>query len=213
VMRKVINKSMLAAAVLAPLAAAACGDVARDGRSPVQAVVVALEGASGAEPDRFGGTLSSDVLTMRIQPEPCTTTSPCPTIYNDLGRMTVRLVTKNPGTTAVPSAPSSLNAVTFNRYRVSYRRTDGRAVPGVDVPYGFDSAATFTVSGEDSSAVAFDIVRVAAKSEAPLRALATNGNIISTLADVTFYGRDLAGNEIAATGTVGVSFGNFADPE
>jgi len=213
VMRMAMNQSTLAAAVLASLAAAACGDVARDGRSPVQAVVVALEGASGAEPDKFGGTLSSDVLTMRTKPEPCTPATPCPTIYNDLGKITLRLVTKNPGTTAVPSAPSSLNAVTFSRYHVSYRRTDGRAVPGVDVPFGFDSAATFTVSGEDTSAVAFDLVRVTAKQEAPLRSLASNGNIISTLADVTFYGKDLAGNEVAATGTVGVSFGNFADPE
>jgi hypothetical protein len=30
---------------------------------------------------------------------------------------------------------------------------------------------------------------------------------------VTFYGRDLAGNDISVTGTLGINFGNFADPD
>ena len=36
---------------------------------------------------------------------------------------------------------------------------------------------------------------------------------ISTVADVTFYGADLAGNEIQAKGTISVSFSDYADPE
>jgi len=30
---------------------------------------------------------------------------------------------------------------------------------------------------------------------------------------VTFYGHDQAGNDISATGSIGVEFGNFGDPE
>jgi len=49
--------------------------------------------------------------------------------------------------------------------------------------------------------------------EAPLRALATNPDIISTIADVTFYGHDQAGNDVSATGSITVDFGNFGDPQ
>jgi hypothetical protein len=102
--------------------------------------------------------------------------------------------------------------VTFTRYRVAYRRADGRNTPGVDVPYPFDSAATFTV-GEEDVTVTFQLVRHTAKEEAPLRALSNNATIIQTIAEVTFYGRDQAGNEVSATGNIGIAFGNFGDPE
>jgi hypothetical protein len=43
--------------------------------------------------------------------------------------------------------------------------------------------------------------------------LRSNGGarFISTIAEVTFYGRDLAGNDIEATGTIQVNFGDFVD--
>ena len=53
-----------------------------------------------------------------------------------------------------------------------------------------------------------------ARLEAPLAALAQSiGLVYSTIADVTFFGRDQAGNELSVTGSIGVQFGNFADPE
>jgi hypothetical protein len=201
-----------AAMVVVAIVAAGCGDVARQGRAPVQAVVVNLMAASGADPSKFGGTLSADVLTIRTKPEPCTATNPCPTIYGDVGQVQMRLLLRNPGVSGALATPSDLNIVTFDRYRVVYRRTDGRNTPGVDVPYSFDSAATFTVVATGNTTASFEIVRNIAKAETPLRALVTNGNIISTLAEVTFYGRDQAGNEVTATGTIGISFGNFGDP-
>ena len=36
---------------------------------------------------------------------------------------------------------------------------------------------------------------------------------ITTIAKVTFYGKDHAGNEVAAVGQIGITFGNFGDPE
>ena len=39
----------------------------------------------------------------------------------------------------IPTRPTTpINAITLTRYRVDFRRTDGRNTPGVDVPYGFD---------------------------------------------------------------------------
>ena len=58
--------------------------------------------------------------------------------------------------------------MTISRYRVVYRRTDGHNTPGVDVPFPFDSAVTFTVTG-DGGSTGFNLVRHSAKQEAPLR--------------------------------------------
>ena len=48
--------------------------------------------------------------------------------------------------------------------------------------------------------IGFQLVRHTAKEESPLVQLKTNGVIITTIADVTFYGRDQVGNDISATG-------------
>jgi hypothetical protein len=81
----------------------------------------------------------------------------------------------------------------------------------VDVPYSFDSGLTLTV-GESAEATVFQIVRHSAKEEAPLKALSFNRDIISTIATVTFFGRDQAGNDVSTTATMGIDFGDFADP-
>jgi hypothetical protein len=84
----------------------------------------------------------------------------------------------------------------------------------VDVPYPFDGAITATVTTTPST-VGFTLVRVQAKIEAPLLALGgLNGAIvISTIADVTLYGEDLAGNDFATTASIGVDFTDWADPD
>ena len=65
-----------------------------------------------------------------------------PTIFNDVGEATLRLVMKNQGTGGVGVTPSDLNAVTLKRYRIVYRRADGRNTPGVDVPFPVDGGVT-----------------------------------------------------------------------
>ena len=201
----------LAAAGFA-VAAIGCGDMARDSRSPVQLTLLSLEAASGASPDEFGSVLHSDVLT-NVQRTVDGQQQSIPTIFGDNGSASFAIVLKNPGSDpANPAAPSPLNSVTVTRYRVVYRRTDGRNRPGVDVPFPFDSAATATVT-LDGGGTGFQLVRISAKQEAPLTTLANNPDIISTIADVTFYGRDQAGNDVSVTGSIGVEFGNFGDPQ
>lgn len=176
-------------------ASAACGDFIRQDRSPVTLVIDRLEAASG-QSTIFGGSLQSDVLTNGG-------------IISDSGRVTMRLIPKDVGT-----APSPTNGVTIDRYRVTFRRADGRSTPGVDVPHPFDSAVTFTVPTTGIVTHSFELIRHVAKLEAPLGALAQSiGLIVSTVADVTFYGHDQAGNELSVTGSIGVQFGNFADPQ
>jgi hypothetical protein len=175
---------------------ASCGEFKRQGQGPTIVVVRSLQGAPGATPEEFGGTLLSDVVTDEGG------------TLNDLGEVEMSLVAKDPGV-----GPSPLNSVTINRYRVAYSRTDGRNKEGADVPYSFDSALTFTVPNDGIAKAGFQIVRNTAKWESPLRALAFNGDFIHTIAEVTFYGRDQAGNEVIASGKIGIDFSNWADPK
>ena len=199
--------------VLAALAAAtgSCGDVVRQGRAPVFLVIDLLEASRGGATPEFGGTLFSDVITNVITPEPCSATNPCPTVFGDSGRVTLRIVPKDIGSPTAPTEPTSNNEVTITRYRVAYRRTDGRNTQGVDVPYSFDSAVTGTVPSGGTLSLAFLLVRVVAKQEAPLVQLKGSPTFIDTIAELTFYGRDRVGNEISVTGSILIEFGNFGD--
>lgn len=192
------------------LSAASCGKVARTGQSPAFLIINALEGASGAEPGSFGTVVDSDVITLVSGPN----NTRVPTIFGDPGRLSVRLAMRDPGTASNPTSPSTLNEITLTRYRVSYRRSDGRNTQGVDVPYSFDGAVTVTVPANGTASIGFDLVRIQAKLEPPLANLARSGaqNVISTIAEVTFYGRDQAGNEVSVSGTIGVNFSDFGDP-
>ena len=56
------------------------------------------------------------------------------------------------------------------------------------------------------------LVRVQAKLESPLINLVHLGGsvAISTIADVTFYGKDQTGADVAVTGSISVNFADWA---
>lgn len=189
----------LTVVTLLALLSSSCGDMVRQGTGSSYLIVESLLAAPGAEPDAMSGNLLSDVITF---------VDDLPTFFNDVGQVTFRLGMKDP---AQATSPTQANWITVNRYRVRYIRADGRNTPGVDVPYGFDGAVTLTVSG--TASIGFELVRHAAKLEAPLKALRVNGVIIQTIAEVTFYGHDQAGREVSVTAKILVDFGDFADPD
>lgn len=202
--------TLAAAAVMT----SACGEVARTGRSPGYLIIDSLEGATGFAPDEFVGNVLSDVITnvkVKINDNEILV----PTVFNDVGRASFRIGLKNPGPSAQPTKPSPLNAITITRYRIVFKRTDGRNTQGVDVPYAVDGGMTITVPENGTATGVFDLVRHAAKAEAPLLALQRNGGaqLISTIADITFFGTDQAGNEVSAMGSLSVTFGDFGDPQ
>jgi hypothetical protein len=47
-----------------------------------------------------------------------------------------------------------------------------------------------------------------AKQEPPLAQLVSNPAIITTIAEVTFFGQDQVGNDISVTGLLQIDFGN-----
>lgn len=206
-MRSAVRRAWLALGCVALLgASASCGDVVRSGRSPMLMTLNSLQAAPGSRPGSFSGTLSSDVITNVTSPAPCSTDSPCPTVFADTGQVVLSLAAKD-----ISVAPTTNNQVTVTRYRVTYRRSDGRNTPGQDVPYGFDGAVTGLIPPSGTTTLTFEIVRHVAKEESPLVQLISNPAIISTIADVTFYGTDQVGNDISVTGTMLIDFGNFGD--
>jgi len=137
-------------------------------------------------------------------------------VFNDNVTVTLSVVPKNPTV-----ATTAINAVTLTRYRVRFRRADGRNTPGVDVPYGFDGALNATISAGSSQGVAFEIVRHQMKLEPPLKNLAgfndagarsiSGLGFLSTIAEITIWGRDQNGNEVTVTTSVDVHFADLAD--
>jgi hypothetical protein len=179
-------------------ASVSCGDVVRQGRSPVYLVIDSLGLAKGDDPTKFANPLLSDVDTNG-------------TVFNDVGSVVLRASLKDLGSSAAPTSPTAYNEVTINRIHIEYRRADGHQTPGVDVPFPWDAAATGTIKAGASLVLTFEAVRHDAKLESPLLELKDNLKVITTITDITFYGRDQAGNEVSVTGTVQIDFGNFAD--
>jgi hypothetical protein len=190
---------------------ASCGDVSRQGSSPVYLVIDSLQGLRGAASiGQPSNPLISDVITNVTTPAPCSTASPCPTVFGDTGTVTLRAPLKDIGATAA-LAPTTNNEVTINRLHVDYSRADGRNTPGVDVPFGFDSAITGTVTAGGTLQLGFELVRNVAKEESPLVQLRSSNNFISAIATVTFYGVDRVGNNVQVSGQIQIEFGNFGD--
>jgi hypothetical protein len=192
---------LIGAGVAGLVTASGCGDAVRQGTGSAFLVIDSLLGAPGGSTSpTFGNVLQSDVSTNGG-------------VFEDPGRVTLRLAAKD-----ITSSLTSNNLVTINRYRVVFRRSDGRNQQGSDVPYAFDGAVSFSVGNEAVSA-GFSLVRAQAKLEAPLVTLVNapnffgGGVVISTLADVTFYGRDQTGHDVSVMGTMSINFADWADPD
>jgi hypothetical protein len=194
----VTPKTFTFTALMTAVLVAGCGDPSQ-GPSPSRVIIDEIKDAQGGSSPTFAsGPLNSDVITNG-------------SIVNDLAEVTMELTLKDQGVPGTTNTPSPLNAVTFTRYRIEYRRADGRNTPGVDIPYAFDGATTFTVAGDAVTAVV-EIVRHVAKAEAPLASLAADPKVITTIATMTFYGKDQAGNNVQVSADLQINFGNFADP-
>jgi hypothetical protein len=191
---------------LCVLLGGSCGTVVRQGRGASYLVIDVLSATSGST-GTTGNVLQSDVITNLKTPSG----GLAPTIFEDNAQATLRMSLKDIST---PSGPTTNNEITITSYRVTFTRADGRNTPGVDVPYPFDGAVTGTVGVGAKTTLQFVIVRAQAKLEAPLAALQGMGGalIISTIAEVTFYGHDQAGNQVSVTGTISVNFADWADP-
>jgi hypothetical protein len=195
--RQAVRAALVAVALVA---SAACSETVRQGKSPGYLVIERLQASPGTS-TIMKDVLESDVVTKG-------------SIYEDMASVEVHLALKDIGTTLSPTEPTANNLVTLERYHVNFVRSDGRNTQGVDVPYAFDGGLAGTV-GASSVSLGFILVRGQAKAEAPLMALRGMGGatIISTIAEVTFYGHDQTGNEVTATARISVNFADWADAQ
>ena len=181
----------VAGLLAALLALTSCSDAVRTGQSSSYLILQNLVGGP-----QSSGVVQSDVI------------SDTGSIVQDNGSATMQVVLKDP----LGSAPTAVNAITITQYHVEYVRSDGHNVQGVDVPFAFDSGVTQTINAGGTASVPFTLVRIQAKLEAPLQALAGHRGqlVISTIAHVTFYGHDQSGRDVSVEGNIEVDFADWA---
>ena len=131
-------------------------------------------------------------------------------IIADTASATLRAVTLDPDPLL---GTSPYNDIVITRYIVSYSRTDGRNVPGVDVPYPFEGSLSTVVKAGSTSTISFVVVREVAKIEPPLVGLADLGEemVLACTAKVEFYGHDNVNRTVKATGYLTIYFANYVD--
>lgn len=181
----------LAVSLAAILALTSCSDAIRTGQSPSYLILDTIGGGP-----QNSGIVQSDVI------------SDTGSIVQDSGSATIQVALKDP---QGPS-PTPVNSITITQYHVEYIRSDGHNVQGVDVPFAFDSGVTQTIAAGSTGSVPFTLVRIQAKLEAPLQALAGHRGqqVISTIAHVTFYGHDQNGRDVSVEGNIEVDFADWA---
>jgi len=191
------TKKALRIAVLlsAFLVLVSCNPVEDDSESASMLLVDNLLGRDTA--GKAGNFLQSDVITKG-------------SIFADTATATLRAVTVDPDPLL---GTSPYNDIVLTRYIVSYSRTDGRNVPGVDVPYPFEGSLSTVVKAGSQSTISFVIVREVAKIEPPLIGLADLGEemVLACTAKVEFYGHDNVNRTVKATGYLTIYFANYVD--
>jgi len=132
------------------------------------------------------------------------------TIYADPAVATLRATLLDPNSI---TGPSQLNAITLERYQVSYSRSDGRNTEGIDVPYAHEGVLTALLDIGVARDVTFTIVRAAAKAEPPLVDLhvGRDAGVLTCLAKVEFFGKDLVGRAVKASGYLTIHFANYVN--
>jgi hypothetical protein len=127
------------------------------------------------------------------------------TIINCRAEVELSALLKNPQSPVVDT-----ENIQLQRYDVSFVRSDGRAVEGVDVPYRFSAPLTATLGPGNALAVAIDVVRHQAKLEPPLSKI-TGLDIVEMTANVTFYGETISRQSVSASGASTIRFADYAE--
>jgi hypothetical protein len=201
-MKKITITFKLLAVMSLAFALAACNPIENETTSASMLIVTSLLGE-----DMDGNTanyLESDVLYEDEAGNTSILADPA------VASLTVRLLDPNSIT-----GPSNLNSVTIERYQVSYSRTDGRSTEGVDVPYAHEGVLSTTIAVDATRDVSFTIVRAAAKAEPPLvdMHIGRDLGVLTCLAKVVFYGKDITGRAVKATGYLTIHFANYINEE
>lgn len=205
-------KAALLVLIAVMLVSFACTRVEDNTRSASLLVINTVTGIIGQSQDN-GNPLFSDTCDSTLKQNPSQDPEFC-TTFNDNAEIEFsnQFLQVGPG---AGFGNSFLNDIVVNRYRVDYFRPNGRNTPGVDVPYGIDGTMNLRVAVNGTSTGSITVVRHEAKAEPPLVFLDNEDTegVITAQAEIKFFGQDLAGRTVSATGFLEIHFGNFGEQE
>lgn len=133
-------------------------------------------------------------------------------VFNDPGIANVIAELLNPD--GEFADPTYYQDILVYQVDISYWRSDGNNVEGVDIPYAFSQPITQVVKIGATQAINFTLVRHTAKMEPPLIELQdlSKNKILRLFARVTLRSRDLGGHELApVSGDITIFFSNYGD--
>jgi len=145
--------------------------------------------------------LQSDVIVTDVD-------TGASTIIADTAKATMRAELMNPN----PAALSSVyNDLELSSYTVTYFRSDGKNVEGVDIPYSFSGTLAGYIQIGTTAEFTFVVVREVAKMESPLLNLrdGRSEGVIQMTARIDFYGHDMSQKDVKATGYLTIYFANY----
>jgi hypothetical protein len=182
--------------ITAMLALGACNTVENGSTSASMLQIVSLTGKD-LEGTEGSLTVFSDVETNG-------------SIINDNGVAEIKVLPLDP----LILTTTPYMDVLIDQIDVSFKRTDGRNVEGVDVPYSFTQPVSMLATIDGTATVPFILIRHTAKLDAPLFALRqlSQGKVLQLVAVVTIHGKDQGGHRVKpVAGNISVWCSNFSD--
>jgi hypothetical protein len=185
-----------------------CTKVEDDSRSGSLLVVDSVNGLPGGAGETAGVPLLSDICDEdSLNPSVCT-------VFNDDAEIEFSNEFLQIGPGAGVGEPGFIADIIVNRYRVDYFRSNGRNTPGVDVPFAIDGTMNVRVPVDGNATATIVVVRHEAKKEPPLAELqfGPSEGTLTLNAQMQFFGHDIAGRTVSATGFLEIHFAAFAEP-
>ncbi|UCE21210.1 MAG: hypothetical protein JSV46_02950, partial [Candidatus Aminicenantes bacterium] len=113
---------------------------------------------------------------------------------------------------SIGAGPSYKNRIFIHTYEVRYTFIDSTMspLPSPSIPATFQGRLSVGIDIDSSASIEFVIVREQAKLEAPLFNI-VGLDLLQVVARITFYGEDIAGHPVQATGYLTIYFADYAD--
>jgi hypothetical protein len=133
------------------------------------------------------------------------------TIVADIVSATLEAKLKAPE--SMGPGPTYQNRIFIHTYEVRYTYVDSLNMATTSVPATFQGRLSVGIDIDSSASIEFVIVREQAKVANPLIDIigAPVLRSLQVVAQITFYGEDIAGNPVQATGYLTIYFADYAD--
>lgn len=134
--------------------------------------------------------------------------NPPGTFVSDIASATLEAKFKAPEN--LGPGPSYKNRIFIHTYEVRYTYVDSFNMATTSVPATFQGRLSVGIDIDSSASIEFVIVREQAKVESPLWDVA-DLDVLQVVAQITFFGDDIAGHPVQATGYMTIYFADYSD--